>query len=130
MHCPQCGQQQTSEVVRYCSRCGFPLDGVIHLLAHNGMLPTIAGGEGKHEISARRRGVRQGGILFLTGILLVPIMGVLSHYSDSNFIELLTAIAALLCFVGGPLRMLYAALFEEPAPPQWTRASAPYVQPA
>ena len=28
MFCPQCGQQQVSDVTRYCSRCGFPLDGV------------------------------------------------------------------------------------------------------
>jgi len=106
MHCPQCGQQQVSEIVRFCSRCGFPLDGVIHLLANNGLLPVYRTPEGASEISPRKRGVRQGGILMLTGILLVPILGVLSHYADSNFLELLVAIAALLCFVGGPWRMI------------------------
>jgi hypothetical protein len=127
MHCPQCGQQQVSEIVRFCSRCGFPLDGVIHLLANNGLLPVYRTPEGASEISPRKRGVRQGGILMLSGILLVPILGVLSHYADSNFLELLVAIAALLCFVGGPLRMIYAALFEEGAQ-SWPKSAAPYAQ--
>ena len=128
MHCPQCGQQQAPEVVRFCSRCGFPFDGVIQLLANGGMLPAFEQVEGAKEISPRRRGVRQGGILLLTGILLVSILGVLSSFSGSSFLELLTAIAAILCFVGGPLRMIYAALFEEGAP-KWQRTITPYASP-
>ena len=127
MHCPQCGQQQVSEIVRFCSRCGFPLDGVIQLLSNNGMLPVYASAEEANQISPRKRGVRQGGILLLTGILLVPILGVLSHYVDSNFLELLIAIAALICFLGGPLRMIYAALFEDGAQ-TWRGVPAPFVQ--
>jgi hypothetical protein len=103
-------------MARYCSRCGFPLDGVIHLLHNRGLLPTYQVPEGPMEPSPRRRGVRQGGIIFLTGILLVPILGVLSTYTDSSFIDVLVRFAALVCFVGGPLRMIYAALFEEGAP--------------
>jgi hypothetical protein len=128
MHCPQCGQQQAPEVVRFCSRCGFPLDGVIQLLANEGLLPSYAQVEGTKEISPRRRGVRQGGILLLTGILLVSLLGVLSSFSNSNFLELLTAIAAILCFVGGPLRMIYAALFEEGGR-SWPGAVTPHAGP-
>ncbi|HEY6122205.1 MAG TPA: zinc ribbon domain-containing protein [Pyrinomonadaceae bacterium] len=129
MHCPQCGQQQVSETVRFCSRCGLPLDGVILLLSNNGMLPVYAGTEEANEISPRKRGVRQGGILMLTGVLLVPILGVLSHFADSNFLQLLVAIAALICFVGGPLRMIYAAIFEDGGQ-NWRRVQAPYAQPS
>lgn len=114
MHCPQCGQQQATEVVRFCSRCGFPLDGVIQLLANGGILPYQTGEA--QQISPRRRGVKQGVILLLTGILLVPILGLFASFSDSNFLTLLAALAALICFLGGPLRMLYAAVFEESAP--------------
>jgi hypothetical protein len=128
MHCPQCGQQQAPEVVRFCSRCGFPLDGVIQLLANGGMLPAFHQDQGPKEISPRRKGVRQGGILLLTGVLLVPILGILASYSNAGFLELLTAIAAVICFIGGPLRMLYAGLFEEPAP-SWPRVQPPYIQP-
>jgi len=128
MHCPQCGQQQISEAVRFCSRCGFPLDGVIQLLSNNGILPNYPL-QGRKEISPRKKGVRLGLILFLTGILLVPILGVFASFAgNSNFLEMLVAIAAILFFVGGPLRMLYAGLFEEGAQTWPHVAAAPYVQ--
>jgi hypothetical protein len=124
MFCPQCGQQQISGAVRFCSRCGFPMDGVIHLLANSGMLPVYRSTDEPTQISPRKRGVRQGMILLLTGALLVPILGVLSSYSNSTFLEVLLALAAIICFVGGPLRMLFAAVFEEGAQNKLVR---PYV---
>lgn len=118
MHCPRCGQQQLNETVRFCSRCGFPLDGVIQLLAMGGVLPVYQS-EGTKEISPRRKGVRQGASLLLIGAVLVPILGVLAAFSRGIFeapLAILVSLAAILCFLGGPLRMLYAALFEEGAP--------------
>jgi hypothetical protein len=120
MHCPQCGQLQVSEVTRFCSRCGFLMDGVAQLLATGGILPTYSSTtDGPAERSAKFRGVRQGMILFLIGVLLVPIMGVFSAFTGgflSEGFQMLAALFALICFVGGPLRMLYAALFEQGAP--------------
>jgi hypothetical protein len=116
MFCPQCGQQQAPDVVRYCSRCGFLLDGVVHLLHNRGMLPAFASVQASNEISPRRRGVKQGGILLLTGGLLVPVLGVISSFSEAVLLDVIVAVAAIICFLGGPLRMLYAALFEEGAP--------------
>jgi hypothetical protein len=56
-------------------------------------------------------------MLLLLGILLVPILGLFSSFAPySVFLDLLVKFAAIVCFVGGPLRMLYAAVFEEPAP--------------
>jgi hypothetical protein len=63
-------------------------------------------------------------ILFLTGVLLVPMLGVLANYSNSTFLEVLCALAALVCFLGGPLRMLFAAVLEEGAQNKLVR---PYV---
>lgn len=116
MYCPQCGQQQASGIVRFCSRCGFPLDGVIQLLGTGGILPVYRNPDDPMQISPRRKGVKQGGILLLTGAVLVPILGVMSSFSNSAFLEILIAFAAIICFLGGPLRMLYAAVFEEGAP--------------
>ena len=124
MFCPQCGQQQISGAVRFCSRCGFPMDGVIHLLANSGMLPVYRSTDEPTQMSPRKRGVRQGMILLLTGALLVPILGVLSSFSNSTFLEVLVALAAIICFLGGPLRMLFAAVFEEGAHDKLVR---PYV---
>jgi len=37
MHCPKCGQQQVSDEMRFCSRCGFALGIVTELiLTQNG----------------------------------------------------------------------------------------------
>jgi hypothetical protein len=68
------------------------------------------------QMSPRKKGVRQGGMLLLLGMILVPILGVFASYSGSRFPEILAALAAIICFLGGPLRMLYAAVFEEGAP--------------
>jgi hypothetical protein len=100
------------------------MDGVIHLLANSGMLPVYRSTDEPSQMSPRKRGVRQGMILLLTGALLVPILGVLSSFSNSTFLEVLVALAAIICFVGGPLRMLFAAVFEEGAQNKLVR---PYV---
>ena len=42
MHCPRCGQEQVSEEIKFCSRCGFPLGLVSEILAHGGFLPQLA----------------------------------------------------------------------------------------
>src|SRR5216683_4844150 len=127
MFCPQCGQQQLSGAVRFCSRCGFPLDGVIHLLGNGGMLPIYRAPEEAKQMSPRKRGVRQGGVLMLSGAVLVPILGVLSSFAQtSTFLEILVAFAAIICFVGGPLRMFYAAVFEEGAPNPFVHGGRPY----
>lgn len=42
MHCPRCGQQQVTEDIKFCSRCGFPLGLVSEILSHGGFLPQLA----------------------------------------------------------------------------------------
>ncbi len=125
MYCPQCGQQQASGVVRFCSRCGFPLDGVIQLLGNGGILPVYHSPDEPAPISPRRKGVKQGGILLLSGAVIVPILGVFASFSNAAFPEILAALAAIICFIGGPFRMLYAALFEEGAPRRYPTYGPP-----
>jgi len=127
MYCPQCGQQQAPGAVRFCSRCGFPLDGVLQLLGSGGILQVYRDPESAKEMSPRKRGVRQGGMLFLIGMILVPILGVFASYINGPFPEILAALTAIICFLGGPLRMLYAALFEEGAPRPVFQGARPYV---
>jgi hypothetical protein len=116
MFCPQCGQQQATGVIRFCSRCGFPLDGVIQLLGTGGMIPVYRNPDEPVPVSARRKGVKQGFVLFLLGVVIVPLLGIMASFGNSAFLEILTAFAAIICFIGGPLRMFYAAVFEEGAP--------------
>jgi len=120
MFCPRCGQQQATDSMRFCSRCGFAMEGTMHVLAHGGMLPAYQAPLGEKTISPRRRGVKQGALLMLIGALLVPVFGVMSGFAPGrleNVFAFFAAITAIICFVGGPLRMLFAAIFEEGAPP-------------
>jgi hypothetical protein len=116
MHCPQCGQQQNPGEVRFCSRCGFPLGGVSELMAHGGMLPAYVPETEPQGISPRRKGVKQGVTLIMLGIITTILFGILNSYTGTP--EMLTALAAVIGFVGGPLRVLYALIFEEGAPPR------------
>src|ERR1043165_7605677 len=95
MFCPQCGQQQVSGVTRFCSRCGFPLDGVVQLLNHGGLLPVLRDPDEPVPVSARRKGVKQGGLLFLSGALIVPILGLLASFSNVVFFEVIAASAVI-----------------------------------
>src|SRR4029078_12390141 len=116
MFCPQCGQQQVTGAIRFCSRCGFPLDGVVQLLSHGGLMPVYRAPDAPVRISPRRKVVNKGGLLLLSGAVIVTILGMFASFTNATFIEILAALAAIICFVGGPLRMFYAAVFEEPAP--------------
>jgi len=107
----------------------------MHLLAHNGMLPSYPTAPGEKVGSARRKGVKQGATLMLIGAILVPIFGVMAGFAPGrleNVFAFFAALSAIICFVGGPLRMLFAALFEEGAKPQYVPGSSymPPVLPA
>ncbi len=116
MYCPQCGQQQVSESLRFCSRCGFPLEGVLQLLGSGGA-PPLYQPSVPREMSARRKGVRQGAALFLAGTVMVPVLGVINGFAHGpNLLDILVPLAAIIFFLGGLIRMLFAALFEEGAP--------------
>ncbi len=126
MHCPQCGQQQAPGEMRFCPRCGFPLHGVLTLLQNSGQLPALAQAAPSSVPSPRQRGVRQGVLLFGAGMLLTPILAILSTLTGMP--DEIVAMVSVICFLGGLLRMLYAALFEEGRPknyvPQMTGASS------
>jgi hypothetical protein len=110
------------------------MEGTMHVLAHGGMLPAYQGPPGEKTISPRRRGVKQGALLMLIGVLLVPILGIMASFAPGrleNVFAFFAAVSAVICFVGGPLRMLFAAIFEEGAPPtHFTPPQLNYKMPA
>lgn len=129
MFCPQCGQQQVSRDVRFCSSCGFPMNFVQELLATNGVLaPRAPEQVGPSKISPRQKGVRQGAMLMLLTLLLVPLSAILGVFVF-NAPEVIVPITAITCFVGGFLRIMYALLFEEGKPPQPADYFPPYAPP-
>lgn len=119
--------------MRFCSRCGFALEGTVHVLAHGGMLPQYQPPPDEKAISPRRKGVKQGVLIMLIGVLLVPIFGVMSGFAPGrleNFFAFWAALTAIVCFIGGPLRMLFAAIFEQGAPKYQFPMAPPYNAPS
>lgn len=76
MYCPQCGQLQTSELVRFCSRCGFLLEAVSAVLAGRGMAPRYVQ-PGPKVLSPRSKGVRQGALMMLSTLFVVPVLAII-----------------------------------------------------
>jgi hypothetical protein len=114
MYCPQCGQQQASNEMRFCSRCGFPLGGVVELIAQGGAFRSGNEQSQEQTLSPRRRGVRQGVLMMLVGAVLVPVLAILNGFIHGpNLLDLLVPLSAVICFAGGFMRILYAVIYEE-----------------
>ena len=109
MFCPVCGQQQINADVRFCSRCGFPLAEVSRLIAGGGASQELIKSP-PVKMSERRRGIKQGAALLLSGIILVPLVGIIT--AALNAPPFAVALTALATFIGGIVRMIYALLFE------------------
>lgn len=118
MYCPRCGQQQISEETRFCSRCGFLMTGVSELIAKGGALPQYLSSANPKPDTPRKKGLRQGGKVFLSGFLIVPLLAIISIFVNAE--PFAVAIAAILTFVGGLLRMIYALIFESNDPMEKT----------
>jgi hypothetical protein len=129
MYCPQCGQQQVSDTIRFCSKCGFLLEGVAVVLASGGMLPARYIQPRNQQLSPRSKGVRQGAMLMLSTLLLVPLVAIISVNLLGNP-QVIIPITAIFCFVGGLLRILYAVLMEDATPQMDPNQMSSYSQPS
>ena len=112
MYCPRCGQEQASEGVRFCARCGFLLRVVAELLAYDGDLPERPERAGAARLSPRQRGVRLGSLLMLTSLLVAFIQSLMPTLVDRLVV---LAAPVIIAFFAGFVRLLYAAFFEEGA---------------
>lgn len=122
MFCPKCGQRQAADDVRYCSSCGFALNVVSDVLAGGGQLhwrpPEPAG---PRPLTARQKGIRQGAMMMISTLLIVPLVALLG-VALLNLPAPLVGLAAVVCFCGGLLRIIYAAMFEGDEPAAATAA--------
>jgi hypothetical protein len=113
MYCPNCGQQQVSDEMRFCSRCGLALSGLTEWLAH-GRAPLIQRDEAQVEpMSRRRKHIRRAAkMMFFSGALF-PIFLIMSIVEDNPGP---LAVPFVLFFIALAW-MLYARLFiDKPAP--------------
>jgi hypothetical protein len=112
MYCPKCSQQQVSDEVRFCSRCGFQLVAVSELLRTDGVaffqtkkkLPLIK----RPEL---RKSAKQ---IFLSLCLLAisfPIMGIIDPYFP--FLSPFIIAVPFITFLFSIVQMFYYVFFGE-----------------
>ncbi len=120
MFCPKCSTQTGSDASRYCRSCGFRLDIVALLMVRNGepesFAPATAATPPATAVSPRKKGLRSGGKLLFSSLLMFPFIMGFAVYARADAWPLL--IPATVFFLG-VMRMLYAWLFEDsiPKPP-------------
>ena len=107
MYCPRCGQEQLSSEVRFCSRCGFGLRPVTHLLT-SGELPAPLEESGG-GLTPRQKGIRFGAKLLFLSVVLFPVTIAFCVLADNPGPLLLSVMP----FFAGICRMLWARMFEE-----------------
>jgi len=110
MYCPKCGQQQISDEMRFCSRCGLALSGLTEWLA-GGSMPANRGDEAPASplTSPRRRGIRRGAkLMFLSGVLF-PVFLVFSLLIDEGA----PMVVPITLFFVSLVMLLYARLFSD-----------------
>lgn len=110
MHCPRCGQQQASDHVKFCSRCGFLLELVSDVLANNGTLPQLA------ELNKNKKWLtRKNGLKF--GLLWLVVMWfVVTPFGAIIDVEEIAALGGILGFAGILLSLLISFLFLDNKP--------------
>lgn len=105
MYCPNCGQQQISDEMRFCSRCGLALTGLAEWLA-GGRIQRAEQAQVPVR-SPRRKHIRRAAkVMFLSGVLF-PIFLAMSLAIDEGgpmFIPFFVFFVSLVW-------MLYARLF-------------------
>lgn len=75
MYCPKCSQQQVSDEIRFCPRCGLQLETVKTLLAENQNNLAANKAEPQYQISAtRKRDFLLGASIMLVGAIFIALL--------------------------------------------------------
>ena len=138
MYCPKCGQQQVSDEMRFCSRCGLALSGLAEWIAGSALPAKPADEPQTVALSPRRKGMRRAGkLMFFSGVLVPVFLGISLIFDEGA-----PMIVPFVMFFFGLAMMLYARLFSDagpvndalpnnpaaqtsPLPPSSTRSSLP-----
>jgi hypothetical protein len=113
--------------MRFCSRCGFPLGVISEVVAQGGVLATSEQDSRARGLSQRQRGVRQGAMLMLSAMLIVPLMVFIVLLTGIDKLIPLVPLTAIVCVVGGFIRIAYALMFEDAGPQTKLPATIPSV---
>lgn len=128
MFCPRCGQQQVSDEMRFCSRCGLPIGGLIEWLGRAGFPPAPVQ-DTQNSLSSvpspRKKGIRRGGkVMFASAVLFVIFLIISLAADDPGPLAV-----PFFVFFAGLVMMLYARLFSSPVPQIKAQYTPPSVGP-
>jgi endogenous inhibitor of DNA gyrase (YacG/DUF329 family) len=120
MYCPNCGQQQVSGEMRFCSRCGLALTGLAEWLAGGGLPVSRADQAPSPELSLRRKHIRRAAkLMFFSGVLFPVFLLFCAAIGEGG-----PMIVPVGTFFVSLVWMLYARLFIDKTTP----AISPAVQ--
>lgn len=105
MHCPRCGQQQVSEEIKFCSRCGFPLGLVSEILAHGGFLPQLADLHKTKSWWTKKNGVMFSVFWFIFFVFIMTPFWAIANVDE------MAAISAVLGIFGGLMILIASLVF-------------------
>ncbi len=112
MYCPRCGQQQISDEVRFCPRCGISLAAVPALLAGGEAGAAGEGATAGGKRTRKRAQIRRGAKLLFLSAVLAPIFLGISIAFDSPG----PLVVPFTVFLAGLAWMLYFVLFGDELP--------------
>jgi hypothetical protein len=111
MYCPKCGQQQISDEMRFCSRCGQALSGLAEWLGSSAPVKREDATPVSLD-SPRRRGIRRAGkVMFASGVLFPVFLAICLAVDEGG-----PMILPALVFFVSLVMMLYARLFSDNTP--------------
>lgn len=123
MYCPNCGQQQVSNEMRFCSRCGMALSGLADWLTGGRLVSMPAQPPPlpapPTQLSPRRKSMRRAGkMMFFSGALFPIFLLIAVAEGEPGPI-----IVPFILFFIALAWMLYARLFSDPNPKVDPRAT-------
>ena len=119
MYCPNCGQQQISEM-RFCSRCGLAFSGLAEWLAGGQPLQRRDEPQAPAPLSPRRKGMRRAAkLMFFSGVLFFVCLMFSIIFDEGGWM-----ILPFLTFFVSLVLMLYARLFSDKNAPAINQPAA------
>lgn len=105
MFCPRCSQEQVSDEIKFCSRCGFPLALVSEVLRHDGFLPQLAELNKGKKLFSRRNGLVFALFWFMFFVMIMtPFFAIVD-------VDELAAISAVLGTMGALILIIASFVF-------------------
>jgi hypothetical protein len=108
MYCPKCSQEQISDEMRFCSRCGFSLIAVRDLVASGNALVNLEAE--RPQLSCGQKGVRRAAWLQLASVALAFFVGFLTAMEEDFAVFF---VFPFLIFLIGFALMLYGVFLAD-----------------